>query len=123
MTYSDATREWAEKWDACWLCGKRGAWQVGTLVIHHLVRGAFRDADHLATTAIACPSCHHEEHNGDSLGYIGWLVLKRHYDRENYNLAAVCKARGRAFTSLSEELIDAVERSLAEEGRLPYVPT
>ena len=118
MSYSEATQDWANEWDKCWKCGKRGAWIVGTLDIHHVVRGCNRDKDNLATTAIACQSCHDTEHNGDGIGLLGWLVLKRKMDRENWNLAEVCRARGRALTSITEADVDRAERELLRAGRI-----
>jgi len=102
MRYTKATTQWASQWNRCWRCGTRGTWPE-SLVIHHFVRGVFRHANDLATTVILCQECHEAEHNGDALGLLGMLSIKRsadacHYDRQRVNLL-----RGRAVNAITEE--------------------
>ena len=106
-SYKSRTEAWANRFAACWRCGARGAWVAGSLVIHHFCRGANRQADNLATTSILCQRCHDAEHNGDALGLLGCLRLKREHDAANYSLAEVCRVRGRAITSITAADIDA----------------
>lgn len=113
--YSDATRDWAEQWDCCWQCGKRGAWKHG-LEIHHIVRGTSRELDDLATTAMLCHDCHEKEHfTFDHLGLWKMLALKQKRDPQNYDLARVCAARGRATTSITQAEVDAA-KELGADG-------
>jgi hypothetical protein len=51
-----------------------------------------------------CRECHEEdEHNGDSLGLLGMLALKRRWDPEHYDLARVNQLRGRAANAITED--------------------
>jgi hypothetical protein len=99
--YSKTTAAWAKRWRCCWRCGRRGTWPE-SLSIHHFVRGSFRHKNDLATTAMLCRECHEEdEHNGDSLGLLGMLALKRRWDPEHYDLARVNQLRGRAANAIT----------------------
>jgi hypothetical protein len=101
--YLQGTTEWAQQFDHCWLCHCRGAWPT-TLVVHHLVRGAFRVADELSTTFICCPRCHEVQHTQNAaIGLHGCLAIKRLEDKDNYNLERFCVARGRAGSSITED--------------------
>lgn len=93
--YKPATETWAAQFGKCWRCGVSGIWPL-TLTIHHIVRGVLRQKNDLRTTAIACYDCHWREHNGDGIGLIGWLRLKRDHDPENFDLEAINALRGRA---------------------------
>ena len=93
--YSAETIAWAETWDKCWRCGYRAAWPYG-MAIHHFVRGANRKSNNLATTIMLCNVCHWREHDGDALGLLGCLRLKREHDPKHFDLEAVNRARGRA---------------------------
>ena len=104
--YTARTEIWAFRFGACWKCGKRGA-GPNTLQIHHLVRGTSRQKNNLRTTAIACPKCHHAEHNGKGIGLRGWLKLKRQHDPAHFNLAEICRLRGRAQGAITEAEVDA----------------
>ena len=110
--YLPSTAEWAQQFDHCWLCHKRGAWPK-TLVVHHLVRGACRAKDELSTTFICCPRCHEVQHTQNAaIGLHGCLAIKRLEDKPHYDLAAVCRARGRAGASITEEEIMAAAEKL-----------
>jgi hypothetical protein len=110
--YASTTEVWCAKWDHCWLCHCRGAWPT-TLVVHHLVRGAFRVADELSTTFICCPRCHEVQHTQNAaIGLHGCLAIKRLEDKDNYNLERFCVARGRAGASITEEEINEAAKIL-----------
>jgi hypothetical protein len=107
MAYNRDTQEWAWSWDRCWKCGKRSDWGKD-LFIHHFVRGTSKKENDLKTTIMLCGRCHDAEHNlPDCLRLIGCLRLKKRIDPEHYDLAHVCKVRGRASTSITEEEVDA----------------
>lgn len=114
MAYSAKTVAWSESWQFCWRCGKRGLWPSG-LQIHHMVRGSYREKNNKITLCIACPDCHDQEHRGDGLGLIGWLVLKRRFDRLHFDLLGVCKARGRAATAITIAEVDEKERTMKDQ--------
>lgn len=110
--YSPSTEEWAESQDTCWRCKKRGVWP-SSLCIHHIVRGTSKQMDNAATFACLCHECHEAEHFCfASIGLWGMLSLKQRYDPANYDLAAVCEARGRAATSITQEEVDKAGESL-----------
>jgi hypothetical protein len=110
--YDAKTVAWAEIWNSCWRCGKRGAWKHG-LEIHHMTMGPCRRADELATCSVLCNACHTTEHHTlQHLGLWKLLALKRHFDAKNFSLAAVTRARGRAGTSITIEEINAAEKEL-----------
>ena len=103
--YSKTTVAWAKQWDRCWRCGRRGTWPE-SLSIHHFVQGSFRKANDLATTAMLCRECHHAEHNGDALGLLGMLAMKRRFDPEHYVRERVNHLRGRADNAITEDEVN-----------------
>ena len=113
--YAEATREWAFQFGYCWRCGHRGLWRVN-LQIHHFCQGSNRERDNLATTAISCAYCHDREHNHDGIGLLGWLYLKRYYDKEHYDLAEVCRVRSRAATAITEIEVYGQRERLEQAG-------
>jgi len=115
QSYSQTTREWAFEHGFCWRCGKRGLWP-DTLEIHHFVSGSSRQKNNLATTAMSCRGCHDDEHRNVGIGLKGWLFLKRLRDKEHYDLAEVCRVRGRAVTAITEAEIDAQWEQLESMG-------
>jgi hypothetical protein len=118
--YSDATVAWANLFNRCWRCQNFGDWGYG-LVIHHFVRGTSRVKNNLATTSILCQCCHHEEHNGDDLGVVGMLALKKQYDPNYYDLAEVLRLRGRAPGSITEDDVDSTgQRNEGNRTTPPY---
>jgi hypothetical protein len=72
------------------------------------VQGSYRHKDDLATTGIACITCHAKEHVGsDGLGLIGWLALKRTYDKRRYRLKHCNDLRGRDENAITaHEVMD-----------------
>jgi len=50
------------------------------------------------------------------IGLKGWLFLKRLRDKEHYDLAEVCRVRGRAVTAITESEIDAQRERLKAMG-------
>ena len=120
--YSESTKVWATKFTFCWRCRRRGVWPH-SLAIHHIVRGSSRQKNNLSTTAICCHRCHNDEHHTDSLGMLGWLLLKRNFDSDWFSLPAIAAARGRALTSITEDDLNCEEARLAAECRLPYTIT
>ena len=119
--YAKATVAWAEQWDSCWRCRRRGVWKHG-LTIHHITRGSNRQANNLATTTIACGDCHSKEETTDSLGEIGWIVLKRWHDKAHYNLLRVLRAWDKVDGFITEADVDEAEAKLIERGILPWQP-
>jgi len=120
--YAASTKTWAAKFTFCWRCRRRGVWP-NSLAIHHIVRGSSRQKNNLSTTAICCHKCHNDEHHTDSLGMLGWLLLKRHFDKDWFSLPEIASARGRALTSITEEDLNCEEARLVAECRLPYTIT
>jgi hypothetical protein len=119
MSYSPETEAWAMRWPRCWVCAWRAAWGHGA-VIHHIVRGSSRHKDDLTTTLFLCGTCHDKHHLGEpALTLPEQLALKRHFDPKHYDLAHVCRLRGRAPTSIVEADVDAAAASLREKGILP----
>jgi len=116
--YPEAVRDWAFCFSSCWRCGRRGLWPT-TLSIHHFVLGSSRRKNDLFTTAICCHECHELEHTSElSLGLLGWLLLKKIYDGEFYDLVRVCAARGRAEGAITDDEVESERRRLQEIGVL-----
>jgi len=105
--YTAKTEAWAERWGFCWRCNERGLWALGSLQIHHFVRGSNRHKNDIRTMLLLCERCHLGEHIGHyPLGLPGSLALKRKCDLENYDLAAVNRLRGRAPGAITEEEVN-----------------
>lgn len=108
MAYAEATTRWAESFGFCWRCKTRTGLQI-----HHFVQGSSRHKDDLATTGIACVTCHGKEHVGsDGLGLIGWLALKRTYDKRRYRLKHCNELRGRANIAITAHAVMAEQFNL-----------
>ena len=83
--YTEEVILWAESHGRCWRC------KTPTMEIHHFVRGANRRKNDLRTMAMVCRECHDTEHRSAGIGFIGWLALKKRYDLEHCDIAAVVR--------------------------------
>jgi len=111
--YASTTKDWAESWDSCWICHRRGAWSAKTLEIHHLVSGQYRQADELSTTTILCRRCHEVQTSSlAALGLHAMLAIKQAMDPQHYDLARFCVARGRAGSFVTQSEVDAAAEVL-----------
>lgn len=112
--YTEEIERWL--WDAthCWRCGRAGLWPQ-TLCAHHFVRGSNRKQNERCTMIVLCYECHNEEHNGESLGLVRCLALKKAFDRDWYDVDRVCMLRGMAIGAVTEEEVDEAMRLIQEE--------
>ena len=86
--YDDATREWAEFFPACWVCGRRD-----TLSTHHIIAGRAANVVNDPAQFVRLCQRDHDIFQSTNLDNIRTLlVLKKHYDPEHLSIRRVILA-------------------------------
>lgn len=118
---SEILAAFAEQHARCWLCGTRreNTWPP-RLEIHHMVRGANRQAarEEVCVLIRTCQRCHQELLEG--MGIVDQLAIKLLRDPEHYDRPKVNELRRRAPDAVTDEEVlkaaELLEATATQEG-------